>query len=58
MLMYSKLSIIVYLHCYKPQYIVCILMYDPDYVISHVVTGTSSLVLIDGNVVKVIIKLS
>ena len=34
-----------------------VLMYDPDYVISHVITGTGSLVLIDGSVIKAIIKL-
>ena len=47
----------MYLHHYKPLQIVFILIYDPDYIISHIVTGTGSLVLIDGNVVEAVVEL-
>ena len=38
--------------------IVFILLYNPDYIISHVVTGTGSLALIDGSVMKAVVELS
>ena len=50
------LNIIVYLHHYKPLWIVFVLMDNPDYMISCIITGNGSLVLIDRNVVKVVIK--
>ena len=34
-----------------------ILMSDSDYVINHLVTGTGSLVLIDGSIGKLVVEL-
>ena len=47
----------MYLCHYKPLQIVFILMYDPDHIISDVITGTGSLVLIDGSVMKAVVEL-
>ena len=52
------LNIIVYIRHYNPLSIVYVLMYNPYYVINCIITGTSSLALIEGNIVKSIVKLS